>query len=195
MPFIEPLPRSELSDLEDALSAMEKFLGFVPNDVLTMAHHPAQTRAFMDFCLAIYQNATLPHELLHLIGMATSAAAGCRYCTAHTANKASEVGVDPEKVAKLWEYESSPLFDSRERAAITFALNAGQSPSQVGAEDYQELRKYYTEAEIVEMLFVICQFGFWNRWNDSVGTQLEAKPKDFAETALPEKHWSINKHT
>ncbi len=194
MPFIQPLPRSQLSELEDTLSSTEKFLGFVPNDVLTMAHLPMQTRAFMDFCLAIYENATLPQELLHLIGMATSSASGCRYCTAHTANKASEGGVDPEKVAKLWEYETNPLFEAHERVAISFAQNAGQSPSQVQATDYEKLREYFSEPEIIEMLFVICQFGFWNRWNDSVGTQLEAAPRQFAENVLPEKYWSLNKH-
>lgn len=194
MPFIEPLKREDLSDIEEAMAGCEQFLGFLPNDVLTMGHMPEATAAFMNFCLTLYSTATLPQPLLHLVGMVASAASGCRYCTAHTANKASDEGVPAEKIAKVWEFEDNPLFAPHEQAALRFAQNAGQSPSQVSAEDYSELRNYFSEREIVEMLFVICQFGFWNRWNDSVGTQLEVGPKSFSEATLPAEHWSLSKH-
>lgn len=194
MPFIEPLNRTELSNIEDALQGCESFLGFLPNDVLTMGHMPEATAAFMDFCLTLYSSATLPQPLLHLVGMVASAASGCRYCTAHTANKAFEEGVDAEKVSRVWEYESSDLFGPHERAALRLAQKAGQSPSQTEESDFIELRKHFTEREIVELLFVICQFGFWNRWNDSVGTRLESTPKRFSEDTLPEQHWSLSKH-
>jgi len=194
MPFMKPLKREDLPQLEKTFKDTEGFLGFLPNDVLTMAHLEEPTRAFMDFCLTLYGNATLPITLLHFIGMMTSSASGCRYCTAHNANVLSDTGADAEKIANLWAYQTDERFTPAERAALDFALAAGQSPSQVGQEHYEELRRFYTEPEIVEMLFVICQFGFWNRWNDSVGTVLEDIPRDFSMDTLPSEHWSLDKH-
>lgn len=194
MPFIEPLKREDLSDLEVTFQGTEGFLGFLPNDVLTMAHLPEATQAFLDFCLTLYGNAKLPQELLLMVGMMASAASGCRYCTAHNANKLTEAGVENEKIAKIWMYETDPIFTPAERAALALAATAAQSPSLVQQEHYDELRQYYTDKEIVEILFVICQFGFWNRWNDSVGTVLEDTPKSFSENVLPSEHWSLDKH-
>lgn len=194
MPFIEPLHRADLGHLEETFQGTEGFLGFLPNDVLTMAHLPEATQAFMDFCLTLYGNATLPEELLLMVGMVASAASGCRYCTAHNANKLSEAGVSAEKIAHVWEFEANPLYTPAEKAALSLAFAGGQSPSQVTQATYDELRRYYTDKEIVELLFVICQFGFWNRWNDSVGTVLEDTPRTFSEGTLPAEHWSLDKH-
>ncbi|MEM6681694.1 MAG: carboxymuconolactone decarboxylase family protein [Pseudomonadota bacterium] len=194
MPFIAPLQRDSLPELEQTFQDTEAFLGFLPNDVLTMAYMPEATQAFMDFCLAIYKNAALPQQLLHLVGMVASAASGCRYCTAHLANKLFDEGGEKEKIADVWLYETSPLFTPAERAALALAQACGQSPSQVEAAHYQSLRAYYTEREIVELMFVICQFGFWNRWNDSVGTVLEDAPRQFSQDILPREHWSLGKH-
>jgi len=194
MPFIKPLERKNLSSLEETFQGTEGFLGFLPNDVLTMAYIPQATEAFMHFCVSLYQNATLPTPIVHLIGMMASAASGCRYCTAHTANKSFEEGIGKEKIAALWEFETSEYFTESERAALSFALAAGQTPNLVEQAHYNRLRKHFTEKEIVEMLFIICQFGFWNRWNDSVGTQLENTPKSFAEDALPSNAWQLGKH-
>lgn len=194
MPFIEPLKRADLPELEQTFQDTEGFLGFLPNDVLTMGYMPEPTKAFMDFCLAIYKNATLPHTLLHMVGMVASSASGCRYCTAHLANKLFEEGGEREKIADIWLYETSPLFTPAEKAALALAQNAAQSPSQVEQAHYDALRKHYSEREIVELLFIICQFGFWNRWNDGVGTLLETAPKTFSEETLPQEHWSLGKH-
>ena len=194
MPFIQPLARKDLAHLEDTFQGTEGFLGFLPNDVLTMAHLPEATKAFMDFCLTLYGNATLPPDLLLMVGMMASAASGCRYCTAHNANKLSEEGINPEKIANIWMYESDPMFTSAERAALDLAVHAAQTPNLVRQAHYDALRLHYTDKENVEMLFVICQFGFWNRWNDSVGTVLEETPKTFSQNALPPEHWSLGKH-
>lgn len=194
MPFIKPLKREQLAEIDQTLEDTKAFLGFIPNDVLTMGHNPESTKAFMDFCLTIYSKATLPQPLLHLVGLVTSAASGCRYCTAHTANKSFESGIAAEKIEKVWEFGTSDLFDNKERAALNFALNAGQSPSEVTENDYVEMRKHFSESEIVELLFIICQFGFWNRWNDTVGTQLEDAPKQFSEKHFSDEHWTLDKH-
>src|SRR5712691_8379066 len=105
-----------------------------------------------------------------------SRAAGCGYCMAHTAHTAERVGVPAAKEAALWEYETSPLFTAAERAALRVAQGAAQVPNAVSDEDFAELKRHYSDAQIVDIVAVIALFGFLNRYNDTMATELEASP-------------------
>ena len=68
----------------------------------------------------------------------------------------------------------------------------------IGAEYIRakELLGEHREAleEIVEILYVVCYFGFLNRWNDSCATELEGDPTRFAEAKLGGSGWQAGKH-
>ena len=56
----------------------------------------------------------------------------------------------------------------------------------------RHLRRY---REIVEILGVIALFGYLNRWNDSMGTQLEGPAAASAEKMISKKgNWVVGKH-
>ena len=57
-----------------------------------------------------------------------------------------------------------------------------------------EIRKFWNEGEIVEILGVISLFGFLNRWNDSMGTELELGAKESGEKLLQQRGWNSGKH-
>jgi len=125
--------------------------------------------------------------------MVSSTASGCRYCQAHTAHTAHRSGVSVEKIQKVWEFQTSDLFSIEERAALNFALAAGSVPNQVTAAHHEELHKHYSDKQIVEIVATVAIFGFLNRWNDSMATQLEEKPLEFASKYLSE-NWEPGKH-
>src|SRR5204862_15862 len=102
--------------------------------------------------------------------------AGCQYCMAHTGEGALHFGVDEKKLAAVWEFRTSPLFSEGERVALDFAIAAASVPNGVTDDLFAELRKHWSEAQIVEIVGVIATFGFLNRWNDTMGTPLEAEP-------------------
>ena len=135
----------------------------------------------------------VPAYLKDLIAHVASNAAGCRYCQAHTAHTAHKNGVGIEKLQKVWEFEVSDLFSEQERAALRFALAAGSTPNQVTGEHHKNLRQFFTEVQIVEIVATISIFGFLNRWNDSMATELENKPLQFAQTHLSDT-WNAGKH-
>lgn len=58
----------------------------------------------------------------------------------------------------------------------------------------QRLRTHWDEGEIVEILGVIALFGFLNRWNDSMGTELEDAAIVAGRTFLAEAGWAPDKH-
>lgn len=177
----------------DVAPFMEDFAE-LPGSVATLGYRPDILQATLALWGAIMGRGALTSELKYMAGYMSSMAAGCRYCSAHTATNAAANSDMPAKFDAIWEYERSPLFDAGERAALRFAQLAGMSPSGVEDSDMVELRRHFNEAETVELLAVVGLYGFFNRWNDSLATPLEATPRGFAERHLAAHGWDIGNH-
>ncbi len=135
----------------------------------------------------------VPAYLKDLIALVASNAAGCRYCQAHTAHTAHKNGVALEKLQKVWEFQTSPIFSDKERTALSFALAAGSVPNQVTPDHHQALENHFSKSQIIEIVATIAIFGFLNRWNDSMATKLEEEPLHFAQAYLS-ANWEPGKH-
>jgi len=196
MSRINPLNRQDVPELERFLSATEKRMGFVPNSQLVMAHKPRLLQAFSQLGQAVHDPANkTPRQLRMLVAHMASKSAGCQYCVAHTGESAHNANVEDQKIAAVGQYETSPFFNEAERAALRFAQRAAAVPNAVTDEDFATLRKHYSDEEIVELVGVIAYFGFLNRWNDTLATELESSPLNFAQCALSNTGWSAGKHS
>ena len=193
MANMEPLRRQDHPELEELFQRYDDTLSFVPNSLFTMARRPEILRAFSELITQIWRTGTLPMSLKPLVGIVSSVAAGCRYCQAHEAVDAKMRGVDDSKIAEIWDFERSPLYDDGERAALRFARDASLVPNEVTPSHFEELRKHWDDGQIVEILAVVGLFGFLNRWNDTMATELEETPLGFATDRYRE-HWEAGKH-
>ena len=193
MPYMKPLAREDLPELEDLFQRYDETLSFVPNSLYTMSRRPEIMRTLSDLITAIWRTGTVAPGLKPLIGMIASRAAGCRYCQAHEAVDAQMRGVDKAKIAAIWEFETSSQFTDAERAALRFARDASLVPNGVTPQHFVELREHWNDGEIVEILAVVSIFGFLNRWNDSMATELEDIPTRFATETLGAS-WEAGKH-
>jgi uncharacterized peroxidase-related enzyme len=133
-------------------------------------------------------------ELKELVALVASTAAGCRYCQAHTASNATRIGAEAARITDVWNYETSDLFDDAERAALRLAHHAALVPNQATDEDFVELRRHFDDGEIVEIVTVVALFGFLNRWNDTLATDLEPRPFAVASEVIAEAGWEPGKH-
>lgn len=195
MPHVKPLDRSELPEFEEMFRKRDAASGYIANSVLTMGHRPEILRAYQSLLDSAYNGGTVDHRLKVLVALMRSSTAGCRYCWAHTANHgASEHGIDAQKVESIWEFETSPLFDDAERAALRLARDAAQLPNAVTEEHFVELRRHFDDGEIVEIVAVVSLFAFLNSWNDTLATPLEDAPAAFAQDHLTGKGWALDKH-
>jgi uncharacterized peroxidase-related enzyme len=195
MPLVAPLPEDHNPELVDLIQFFRGPLGVVPNSVLTMQRRPKIARAFTELNKAVMENGgRVTAEQKRLIGYVASHAAGCRYCEAHTILAAERFGASPERLATVWEYQTSPHFTEAERAAFDFALAAACVPNAVTPDIQANLRKHWSDDEIVEILGVIALFGFLNRWNDSMATTLEQIGIDAGGKNLSHTGWAPEKH-
>lgn len=169
-------------------------MGFVPNSMPTMARVPGLLEGFQGLGAAVLMNDLIPPGLKQMIAMMTSAGSGCRYCQAHTSSNAARFGVAEDKLAAIWEFETSDHFDEAERAALRVAFGAGQSPNQVSDDDFAALKQHWSDDQATAIVAVIAMFGFLNRWNDTMATTLEPEPIEFAERVLAGGGWTPGKH-
>lgn len=195
MAHIDPLPREELDDYEAGLAFVEQTMGFVPNSMPTMARVPGLLDGFLGMAQGALGNHLIPHGLKQMIALMTSAGAGCRYCQAHTGHNAERAGVPEEKLAAIWEFETSEHFDEAERAALRLALHAGQVPNAVTDDDFAAVKAHYSDDQATAIVAVISMFGFLNRWNDTMATTLETPAIAFGERVLSPGGWDGSKHT
>jgi hypothetical protein len=67
-------------------------------------------------------------------------------------------------------------------------------PNAVIADHFARLRQHWTDDQIVEMLAAVCLYGFLNRWNDTMATELEEGPREVGERYLSRTGWNGGKH-
>ncbi|HEY8018396.1 MAG TPA: carboxymuconolactone decarboxylase family protein [Actinomycetota bacterium] len=190
---MQPLRREDHPELEHLFAHYDRTLSFVPNSLFTMARRPEILTAFSELITQIWNTGTLPKELKPLVAIVSSVAAGCRYCQAHESIDARERGVEDEKIEAIWDFERSDRFTQGERVALRFARDASLVPNEVTSTHFEELRRYWDEGQIVEILAVVGLFGFLNRWNDTMATDLEDDPLTFARARFG-ANWEPGKH-
>jgi len=192
---IKTIAREDLGEFAETFERLEAASGYIPNSLLTMAHRPKLLATFLPLAFEVLAGETsLPQGLRNLVANVASRAAGCLYCIAHTADASAKAGVESEKIAAAFEYETSPLFSEAERAALNLAQSAASVPNMASDSDFDALRQHFSEEQIVEIMGVISLFGFLNRWNDSIGTDLEDHPRSFAEETIAASGWKAGKH-
>ena len=194
MPHVDPLPWEASPQFRERFEHYQDTRGFVPNSILTMQRRPAIAQAFMDLNRAVLYEGTVVEELKMLVSLVTSQASGCRYCQAHMTNLASIYQASDEKIRAVWDFETSPLFSPAERAALRLAYHASLVPNEATSNDFDELKKYFDEGQIVEIVATTALFGYLNRWNDTMATTLEARAAEVADRAIAAVGWQAGKH-
>lgn len=195
MAFLQPLPPETTPELAETFDHFRAILGFVPNSLLTMQRRPAVVRAFGELTAAVMDpEGSVDPAFKRLLAHFASRAAGCRYCEAHSLVAAEISGIDRAKLDAIWDYRTSELYSEAERAALDFALAAGSVPNGVDEEIMARLTAHWSDDQIVEMLAAVCLYGFLNRWNDSLATELEDEPRALGERLLARGGWTGSRH-
>jgi len=194
MARLAALRRENLEEFEPIFQMVEKSMGFVPNSMLTLAQRPEFLRGFAALAGPVLGPGQIEPELKQLIAFVSSRASGCRYCQAHTSFAATHLGAARERIDAAFEFDRSPLFSGAERTALQLAHDASLTPNATTDAHFDQLRQHYSEDQILEICAVISLFGWLNRWNDTVATELETEPLSFAQSELATQGWEPGRH-
>ena len=195
-PLVSPLDRNSTKQAKEMATFYDETLGFTPNSLFTMMHRPRIAKAFLEMNQAVMENkgsvtSSMKREIAYLSSMTT----GCRYCEAHAIRAAERYGSSQERLENIWEYKSNAAFSESDRAMFDLAIAASQVPNGVSEEIKARAKKFFSDGEIVEILGVVALFGYLNRWNDSMGTELENPAVKSAEKILKVMGWEVGKHS
>ena len=106
----------------------------------------------------------LDPKLVHLVKMRASQINGCAYCLDMHSLDARAEGESEQRLYTLDAWRETPFFTDRERAALAWTealtlISHTQAPDDV----YDEVKKQFSEKEIVDLTFVIGTINLWNR--------------------------------
>ena len=193
MPIVKPDSELTSPALKKLAELFNETLGFCPNSVLTMQKKPELAEAFVNLNIAVMQNTgKITSEQKRLFAFLSSATTGCRYCQAHTILAAERYGASQERLENIWEFEEQDCYTNAEKAAFRFVVAASKVPVAVTIEIEEDLKHFWSEEEIVEIMSVVALFGYLNRWNDVMGTTLEDPANETASKIF--SNWNKGKH-
>ena len=106
----------------------------------------------------------LDPKLVHLVKMRASQINGCAYCLDMHSPDARAEGESEQRLYTLDAWRETPFFTDRERAALAWTealtlISHTHAPDDV----YDEVKKQFSEKEIVDLTFVIGTINLWNR--------------------------------
>ena len=168
-----PVPKlAELPpDLRERIEKVQEKAGFIPNVFITLAHRPAEFRAFFDYHDALLlKDGGLSKAEREMIIVATSAANQCHYCViAHGAILrvyarnpliADQVAVNYRKA------DLSP----REKAMLDFALKVALDSRAIQDADFPPLHACgFSDEDIWDIGAIAALFALSNRMANLIG--------------------------
>ena len=154
-PELKNLP----DDIREKILAVQEKAGFVPNVFLTLAHRPAEFRAFFAYHDALMEkDEGLTKAEREMIVVATSGANNCLYCVvAHGAIlriRAKNPRVADQLATNYRKAEITP----RQRAMLDFAMKLALDSGAVGDEDIAAVKAHGFDDEAVWDIGAITAF-------------------------------------
>jgi uncharacterized peroxidase-related enzyme len=172
MSRISRVNRSEVSDelnlLFDKIYAER---GNVPNMFRVMAHRPGIFATMQAHFAAVLNTGTVPKRLKELIIVRTSQVNQTPYCLASHTRLAKKLGWSDDQLSHLADWPGRQDFTPAEKAALHLAETVTRDAHALSDEQFAELRTYYSEGEVVELLCAIGLFNYFNRFNDALQMQ------------------------
>jgi uncharacterized peroxidase-related enzyme len=169
MSRISRLDRSEVSSemtaLYDKAFAQR---GNVPNMFRVMAHRPEIFATMQAHFGAVLNTGTLSTRLKELVIVRTSQVNDTPYCLASHTILAKGLGWTDEQLAHLAQWSQRDDFTPAEKAALRLAETVTRDAHALSDDQFAELRSFYSEGEIVELLCAIGLFNYFNRFNNAL---------------------------
>ena len=162
VPEIADLPE----DIRTAILAVQEKAGFVPNVFLTLAHRPAEFRAFFAYhdALMLKETGNLTKADREMIVTATSAKNNCLYCVVAHGALLRIYAKNPLIADQVAVNHLKADITPRQHAMLDFALKVCLQSHQVNDDDYAALRVHgFDDEDIWDIAAITAFFGLSNR--------------------------------
>lgn len=172
VPKLADLPQ----DVRERIVKVQEKAGFVPNVFITLAHRPAEFRAFFDYHDALLlKDGGLTKAEREMIIVATSAANQCHYCViAHGAilRVYAKNPLIADQVAV--NYRKADL-SPRQKAMLDFAIKVALHSHAIEDVDFPQMREHgFSDEDIWDIGAIAALFALSNR----MANLIDMRPND-----------------
>jgi uncharacterized peroxidase-related enzyme len=180
-PRLSRFPVPELKDLPDdirqTILAVQEKAGFVPNVFITLAHRPAEFRAFFAYhdALMLKETGSLSKADREMIVTATSARNDCLYCVVAHGALLRIYAKDPLVADQVAVNHRKADITPRQRAMLDFAMKVCLDSRAVCDEDYVALHAHgFDDEDVWDIAAITAFFGLSNR----IANTISMRPND-----------------
>jgi alkylhydroperoxidase family enzyme len=161
------VPEDELPDLAE----LGKYLKGVPDSMRAYAHRPEVMKIFVQLELELVSKGIVPVPIKTRVAYITGRLNGGVYTSSHTGGRLiRDFGVSREDLARMLN-EDPPSDDESLNAVVRYTRFAAVNKSTDKA--MEDLLKFYSPAQIVEITCVIGLYSWTSRVHDALGLQVE----------------------
>lgn len=150
---------------KDLFEQVKKSSGKVPKWMRVMANCEDVLIGFFTMFQAIMDNAPVDKLLKWKIALKVSDINKCKFCVSVAVQQLKMFGLTDEDIENI---ETQPTND-KEAIALKYAIASTTHAYNIDKTIMDEIKKYYSDEEIVEISSVVGLFNFINRFNDSLG--------------------------
>jgi AhpD family alkylhydroperoxidase len=168
----------------DTASALEK------EGMGITAHAPHMAKAMGAFMAKALTGHKLPRRLIELVRIRVAFHNQCRTCMAVRYQSAVDDGLTEDMVCSLEKPMEAPDLTAREKAALAYADLFATNHLAIDDEMFDTLHKYYTEAEIVELMLFVSFFVGFGRFGAVINV-VEELPKGFQDKSKKVAPWQV----
>ncbi|MEO3873503.1 carboxymuconolactone decarboxylase family protein [Nonomuraea sp. B12E4] len=130
-----------------------------PESSAVRAHAPNAFWAFTDSWKALFHGGVCDHAIKELCRVYISRTVKCEFCGNQRSIKAAAGGLSEQQYDELLNFEKSPKYDDRQRAALSYAEAIAW---RLDPDDafWERLHRHFSQAELVELgCFIALTFG------------------------------------
>jgi uncharacterized peroxidase-related enzyme len=169
MARVKYIEESEATDprIKEAYERMRQKRGKVTNIYKALAHKPSILSTIGPFVAAVQQPDEIDAKLKERIILRVSKINRSAYCCHAHEQISTKMGFTREEIEEMENPESANLSDA-EKAALRYAEAMTKNPGSIPDSIYNELKKYYSDSQIVEITALAALYNMINRFNEAL---------------------------
>jgi 4-carboxymuconolactone decarboxylase len=156
-----------------AYRSTKKKMGRVGEPVRVTAHAPELLAGWGMFELASERADRVERRTKTLAVLKAAQLTGCEWCLDFGSAISRAEGIGDEELAALVDYRASDRFSETEKLVLDYATGMTRTPTEVSDELFDELRKRFDDAQLVELTSIIALENYRGRFNWALGIEQE----------------------
>ena len=158
MPRIKKLELDEWDNDLREMTAADSGTALEQGIMRMFAHTPEISKGLATFGGAIKSYRSLPDRLVELVRLRVAFHNQCRSCMAIRYQDGVDAGIDEDLVCSLEKPQEAEDLSDAEKAAIEYGELFATNHLAIDDSVYENLRKYFSEAEVVELSITVAWF-------------------------------------